>query len=130
MPLQYLSPAWTEELKIGLQAGMPARGGGVSASVNFRHMGAPGGGQKYLYLNFQNGVANRVEAGEGAGPAAEFVITGAYPTFVQVLNGSLDAGRALQAGKLRFQGNMLRAMRLTPVIDGLIIAVKSIPTVY
>ena len=130
MPLQYLSPAWTEELKKGLQAGMPVRGGGVSASVNFRHMGAPGGGQKYLYLNFQNGVATSVEAGEGAGPSAEFVITGAYPTFAQVLNGSLDAGRALQAGKLRFQGNMLRAMRLTPVIDGLIIAVKSIPTVY
>ena len=76
MPLQYLSPAWTEELKIGLQTGMPVRGGGVSASVNFRHMGAPDSGQKYLYLNFQNGVANRVEAGEGAGPAAEFVIYG------------------------------------------------------
>ncbi len=130
MPLEYLCPEWTEELKRVLQAGSPVRSGGATASVNFRHMGAPGGGQKFLYLNFQNGAANRVEAGEGAGPAAEFVITGAYPTFIQVLNGSLDAGRALQSGRLRFQGNMLRAMRLTPVIDGLIIAVKSIPTKY
>lgn len=129
MPLQYLSPAWTEELKKGLQTGA-VRGGGVNASVNFRHMNAPDGGQSYLYVRFQNGTATHVEAGEGAGPAAEFVITGAYPTFAQVLNGSLDAGRALQGGKLRFQGNMLRAMRLTPVIDGLILAVKSIPTVY
>lgn len=129
MPFSYLSPAWTEELKRGLQ-GVPVRGGGVNASVNFRHMGAPGGGQKFLYVNFQNGAAARVEAGEGAGPSAEFVITGAYPTFAQVLSGHLDAGRALQSGRLRFQGNMLRAMRLTPVIDALIIAARSIPTEY
>ncbi len=129
MPFSYLCPEWTEELKKGLQD-IPVRGGGVNASVNFRHMGVLGGGQKYLYVNFHNGMANRVEAGEGAGPAAEFVITGAYPTFAQVLSGNLEAGRALQSGRLRFQGNMLRAMRLTPVIDGLIIAVRSIPTEF
>gem|GEM_PF-3867323 len=130
MPQLYLSPAWTEELKSRISALPAARTGNVTASLSLRHMRAPGGGEKYLYLAFQNGALVRAESGMGAGPGAEFAISGDYAVFADVLSGKLDAGRALSGGKLRLHGNLFRAMGLTPLVEAVISAAQGIPTAF
>ncbi len=129
-PLQYLSPEWTQEFKSRLQQEITPSKGNVTASIVFRHLNAPGGGQRYLYVNAANGSIRAVDAGEGQGPQAEFAIVGDYGTFAQVLSGQLDPARALKSGRLKLQGNMMRALRLTPFIERIISEAADMYTVF
>lgn len=130
MKLPYLSPAWTQALKSGLIQEITPQKGNITSSVVFRHNNVPGGGQKYLYVNVANGAVRAVESGEGPGPRAEFIISGDYDTFQQVLSGKLDPARALKSGKLRLQGNMMRALRMISFIETIMAEAGYIPTAF
>jgi len=129
-PLQYLSPEWTQELRARLQQEITPAKGNATASIVFRHLNVPGGGERYLYFNITNGMLRALESGEGAGPQAEFVISGDYQAFAQVLKGQIDPARALKSGRLRLQGNMMRALRLLPLIEKIIFEASDIPTTF
>jgi putative sterol carrier protein len=77
-----------------------------------------------------SGAVRAVESGEGPGPRAEFIISGEYDTFQQVLSGKLDPVRALKSGRLRLQGNMMRALRLTSFIETIMAEAGDIPTIF
>ncbi len=130
MNTPYLSPEWTQEFKSGLLQEITPQKGNVSFSVVFRHTNPPGGGEKYLYVGVSNGAVRAVESGEGSGPRAEFAISGDYDTFRQILSGKLDPARALKGGKLHLQGNMLRALRLTPFIETIMIEAGNVPATF
>lgn len=130
MKIPYLSPEWTQELKARLLQEITPQKGNTTSSIVFRHNNVPGGGQKYLYVNVANGAIRAVESGEGPGPRAEFVIAGEYGTFEQILTGRLDPVRALKGGKLRLQGNMMRALRLTSFIEAILAEAGDINTTF
>lgn len=130
MKMPYLSPAWTQELKARLLQEITPQKGNITSSVVFRHNNVPGGGQKYLFVNVANGAVRAVESGEGPGLRAEFIISGDYDTFQQVLSGKLDPVRALKSGRLRLQGNMMRALRLTSFIETIMAEAGDIPTTF
>ncbi|MFW9992819.1 MAG: SCP2 sterol-binding domain-containing protein [Candidatus Odinarchaeota archaeon] len=46
-------------------------------------------------------------------PAAEFVVTGDYSTWVKINKGELDSVKALMTRKLKIQGNLAKALRAT-----------------
>jgi putative sterol carrier protein len=63
-------------------------------------------------------------------PQAEFVISGDYGTFAKITRAQLDSRVALLSGKLRLNGNMIKALMLTPIVDRFNKILSEIPCEY
>jgi len=128
---KYLSAEWTQEAFKRLKQELtPEKMKNVSSVMLTLYRNCPDGKERALYYKFVDGVVDQVAVVEGEMPQAEFKITGDYETFARISRAELGSRAALMSGKLRLEGNMVKALSLSAVVDRLNKVLASIPTEY
>ncbi len=128
---KYLSPEWTQEAFRRLRAELSAeKMKFVSSSMVTIYNHCPDGKDRALYYRFVDGVIDEVSIREGEMPEAEFRIIGDYDTFARISRAELGSRSALMTGKLKLQGNMVKALSLSSVVDRMNKVLATIPTDY
>lgn len=129
--LEYLSPEWTQEATRQLQAKLtPEKMKHLTSSMLTIYTNCPDGKDRALYYGIINGVVDEVSLCEGDLPEAEFTITSDYEVFAAISRAELKARAALMSGKMTLKGNLVKALRLAPVVDRLNEVLATIPTEY
>ena len=130
-PVDYLSPEWAQEATLRLKRDLtPEVMKDVTSSMTTIYTNCPDGQQRAVYYGFVDGVVQDVSLQEGELPQAEFSIKGDYDTFARISRAELKARAALMSGKLTLRGNLVKALRLAPVVDRLNEVLATIPTNY
>ena len=128
---RYLSPEWAQEAYRRLRAELTAeRMKFVTSSMVTLYHHCPDGKDRALYYRFVEGVIDEVSVREGELPEAEFRIIGDYETFAKISRAELGSRAALMSGKLKLQGNMVKALSLSSVVDRMNKVLAAIPTEY
>ena len=117
-PIQYLSPEWTAEAETRLRARLtPEMMKNLTSSMLTLYTNCPDGKDRALYYKLDNGTFTEISVREAPFPEAEFVISGDYETFAKISRAELGSRSALMTGKLRLQGNMVKALSLASIVD-------------
>jgi putative sterol carrier protein len=128
---KYLSPEWTQEATRQLQAKLtPEKMKHLTSSMLTVYTNCPDGKDRALYYGIIDGVVDEVSLCEGDLPEAEFIITSDYEVFAAISRAELKARAALMSGKMTLKGNLVKALRLAPVVDRLNEVLATIPTEY
>jgi putative sterol carrier protein len=128
---RYLSPEWAAEAFRRLREELtPDKMKHVTSSMVTFYENCPDGKARALYYRFVDGVVGDVSVQEGEPPDAEFRISGDYDTFARISCAELGSRAALMTGKLRLQGNMVKALSLSAVVDRMNKVLAAIPTDY
>ena len=98
--------------------------------MNSRYINCPGGGNKFFFVGFSNGSVDKVLAGDGDGPNAEFCITGDYEVFAKISRAELGSQKALMGGALKLKGNMVKALKLASLSDRVNKIISTIETEF
>jgi len=128
---QYLSPEWAAEASRRLKEDLtPEKMKHLTSSMLTIYTGCPDGQDHAVYYLVVDGVVEEVSLAEGEFPQAEFTITSDYETFARISRAELKARAALMSGKMTLKGNLVKALRLSPVVDRLNEVLATIPTLY
>ena len=128
---QYLSPEWTQEASRRLRAELTAeKMKYVTSSMVTHYKHCPDGKDRSLYYKFVKGVIEELSLLEGKPPTAEFVISGDYEVFASISRAEMGSRSALMSGKLKLQGNMVKALSLAAVVDRMNKVLATVPTEY
>ena len=128
---KYLSPEWAEEVR--RRAGemlTPERMKHITSSMLTVNRNCPDGADRALYYEIVDGVVTEVSVKEGDLPRAEFTITADYELFARISRAEMKARAALMSGKMKLKGPLVRALRLSPLVDRLNEVIATIPTEY
>ncbi len=128
---KYLSSEWTQEAYRRLTEELtPDKMKHVTSSMITFYRDCPDGKDRALYYKFVDGVIDQVAVMESGLPQAEFRITGDYETFAKISRAEIGSRAALMSGKLRLDGNMVKALSLSAVVDRMNKVLAAIPTEY
>jgi len=128
---KYLSPEWADEATRRLQQDLtPEKMKNLTSSMLTVYTNCPDGLDRALYYRLEGGVVQEVSLQEGERSKAEFTITSDYEIFAQISRAELKARAALMSGKMTLKGNLVKALRLAPVVDRLNEVLATIPTDY
>ena len=128
---QYISPEWAQEALKRLNEELTAeKMKHVTSSMVTFYTDCPDGKDRAVYYRFVDGVIDEVSIHEGIPPDAEFRITGDYETFAKISRAEMGSRSALMGGKLRLQGNMVKALSLASVVDRMNKVLATIPSRY
>ena len=128
---KYLSQEWAAEAERRLQRDLtPEKMKHLTSSMITVYTHCPDGLERAVYYRLVDGVVEQVSLHEGELPQAEFSITGDYETFARISQAELKARAALMSGKMTLKGNLVKALRLAPVVDRLNEVLATIPTEY
>jgi putative sterol carrier protein len=126
---KYLSPEWAAEATRRLQEDLtPEKMKHLTSSMTTVYTNCPYGQERTVYYRLEDGVVQEVSLHQEDAPQAEFTIKGDYETFAQISRAELKARAALMSGKLTLKGNLVKALRLAPVVDRLNEVLATIPT--
>ena len=126
---QYLSTEWAQEATRRLQEDLtPDTMKKLTSSMTTIYTNCPDGLERTVYYRLEEGVVQEVSIHKEEAPKAEFAIKGDYETFAQISRAELKARAALMGGKLILKGNLVKALRLAPVVDRLNEVLATIPT--
>lgn len=129
--IQYISPEWAQEALRRLKSELSAeKMKFVSSSMVTYYTDCPDGKNRAVYYRFVEGVIDEVSIHEGAAPPAEFRISGDYDTFARISRAEIGSRSALMSGKLKLQGNMVKALSLASVVDRMNKVLATIPSSY
>ncbi len=118
MTIKYLSPEWTAEAETRLRAQLtPEMMKNLTSSMLTIYHNCPDGIDHALYYKLEDGVFNEISVREEPFPPAEFTISGDYDTFAKISRAELNSRSALMGGKLKLQGNMVKALSLASIVD-------------
>jgi len=127
----YLSSEWTQEAYRRLRQELTAeKMKFVTSSMLTIYHACPDGKERALYYRFVDGVVDEVSIREGELPEVEFRIIGDYDTFARISRAEMGSRSALMSGKLKLQGNMIKALSLASVVDRMNKVLATIPTDY
>jgi putative sterol carrier protein len=129
--IKYLSPEWTTEAAKRLRERLTAADMKFLTSsmlTLYRH--CPDGADHALYFKIEKGIFIDISVRQAPMPQAEFVISGDYATFARITQSKLGSRTALLSGKLRLNGNMIKALSLTPLVDRFNSILAEIPCEY
>lgn len=116
--IKYLSPEWTAEAGQRLRSQLtPDQMKNLTSSMLTVYTNCPDGKDRALYYKLENGIFTDISIREVPFPEAEFVISGDYDTFAKISRAELGSRSALMGGKLRLQGNMVKALSLASIVD-------------
>ena len=128
---KYLSSQWAEEAARRLKADLtPEKMKFLTSSMVTIYSNCPDGQSRAVFYGVVGGVVEEVSLHVGELPQAEFIISGDYETFASISRAELKARSALMSGKLTLKGNLVKALRLAPVVDRLNEVLATIPTEY
>jgi hypothetical protein len=129
--LEYLSPEWIAEAHRRLRADLsPEKMKHLTSSMLTVYTGCPDGRDRALYYGVVDGVVEELSLSQGESPAAEFTIIADYDTFARISRAEMKARAALMSGKMTLKGNLVKALKLAPVVDRLNEVLSTIPTDY
>ncbi|MFW9850643.1 MAG: SCP2 sterol-binding domain-containing protein [Candidatus Thorarchaeota archaeon] len=133
--LMYLSKEWMDEVERRVKAELtPEEMKKVSSSMVNIVRNCPDGKQRYMYFRFEDGIMAEGLVGtdddEVASREAEFKIIGDYEIFRQISMAELGARTALMRNKIKLKGNMVKALRLSSVVDKLNKIIATVPTEF
>lgn len=128
---KYLSKEWAEEvIKRANEKLTPEKMKHVTSSMLTLNTNCPDGKERAVYYEIVDGVVARVSIVEGKMPNAEFTITADYQLYARISRAELKARRALMSGKMKLKGPLVKALRLSPLVDRLNEVISTIPTDY
>ena len=128
---EYLSPEWAQEAARRLKQDLtPEKMKHLTSSMITCYTNCPDGADHAVYYRVEDGVVTEVSLHEQDLPEAEFTITSDYETFALISRAELKARAALMSGKMTLKGNLVKALRLAPVVDRLNEVLATIPTIY
>ena len=129
--LKYLSPEWAQEVfKRANEKLSPERMKYITSSMLTININCPDGKDRAIYYEIVDGVVTEVSIREGELPKAEFTITADYELFTRISRAELKARSALMSGKMKLKGPLVKALRLSPLVDRLNEVIATIPTEY
>ena len=127
----YLSPEWAEEGRRRTEAELtPDTLHKVTSSMTNIYKNCPDGKDRAIYYEIVDGVVKEVSLQEGEFPKAEFTITADYQLFARISRAETKARAALMSGKMKLKGPLVKALRLSPLVDRLNEVISTIPTEY
>jgi len=128
---RYLSPEWADEVFRRVNEKLsPERMKHITSSMLTVNTSCPDGKDRAIYYDIVDGVVTDVSIREGELPRAEFTITADYELFARISRGELKARAALMSGKMKLKGPLVKALRLSPLVDRLNEVIATIPTEY
>ena len=128
---KYLSPEWAGEVqKRAKEKLTPERMKHITSSMLTVNKHCPDGKDRAVYYEIVDGVVTDVSIREGDFPKAEFTITADYQLFAKISRAEMKARAALMSGKMRLKGPLVKALRLSPLVDRLNEVISTIPTEY
>ena len=128
---KYLSPEWAQEVfKRANEKLSPERMKYITSSMLTINVNCPDGKDRAIYYEIVDGVVTEVSIREGELPKAEFTITADYDLFTKISRAELKARSALMSGKMKLKGPLVKALRLSPLVDRLNEVIATIPTEY
>jgi putative sterol carrier protein len=128
---KYLSPEWAGEVTRRVSERLtPERMKHVTSSMLTINTNCPDGKDRAVYYEIADGVVTEVSIREGKLPPAEFTITADYELFASISRAELKARRALMSGKMKLKGPLVKALKLSPLVDRLNEVIATIPTEY
>jgi putative sterol carrier protein len=128
---QYLSPEWAEEVSRRVRDKLtPERMKYITSSMLTINTNCPDGKDRAVYYEIVDGVVTKVSIREGELPEAEFTITADYQLFAKISRAEMKARGALMSGKMKLKGPLVKALRLSPLVDRLNEVISTIPTEY
>jgi len=128
---KYLSPEWAEEVRKRANEKLtPEKMKHVTSSMLTLNKNCPDGKDRAVYYEIVDGVVKKVSIVEGKLPEAEFTITADYQLFAKISRAELKARRALMSGKMKLKGPLVKALRLSPLVDRLNEVISTIPTEF
>ena len=129
--LKYLSPEWTAEAASRLRSQLtPEQMKNLTSSMLTIYHNCPDGLERALYYAIENGVFTDISVRKEPWPEVEFVISGDYETFAKISRAEMGSRSALMTGKLRLQGNMVKALSLASIVDRFNKVLSEIPCEY
>jgi putative sterol carrier protein len=129
--VKYLSPEWRDEAERMLSAELsPEKMNHITSSMSNICQNCPDGKDRFMLFKYDNGELSEFVVGKGDWPKAEFTISGDYETFVKISKAELGSQVALMSGKLKFKGNMVKALRLASIADRLSKVLSKIDAEY
>ena len=129
--LKYLSPEWTTEAASRLRSQLtPEQMKNLTSSMLTIYHNCPDGKERALYYAIENGIFTDISIREAPFPEVEFVISGDYETFAKISRAEIGSRSALMGGKLRLQGNMVKALSLASIVDRFNKVLSEIPCEY
>lgn len=128
---KYLSPEWAEEVAKRLKENLtPEKMKHITSSMLTVYTKCPDGKDRGVLYEIDNGVVTGVSLAEGEMPRAEFTIAADYEHFAMISRGELKARAALMSGKMKLKGPLVKALRLSPLVDRLNEVIATVPTDY
>jgi putative sterol carrier protein len=133
--LEYLSQEWMEAVIELVKERLTAEEmKHVSSSMVNIVENCPDGKRRYMYFQFEDGLLAEGLVGtdddEVASKKPEFRIIGDYDTFAKISKAELGARSALMRNKIKLKGNMVKALRLSSVVDKLNKIIAQVPTKF
>jgi putative sterol carrier protein len=128
---KYLSPEWAAEAANRLRSQLtPEQMKFLTSSMLTIYHNCPDGKERALYYAVEKGVFTDISVREEPWPEVEFVISGDYETFAKISRAEIGSRSALMSGKLRLQGNMVKALSLASIVDRFNKVLSEIPCEY
>jgi len=127
MPVQFLSPAWTEELEKRLNASDTFRAAASAANVTIQNVIDTPNGAKRYWMRFEGGSV-KLEAGDAE--KADATIEQDYDTAVALAKSELNPVSAFMTGKIRINGSMMLLMQLQGALSELAKEMQEIDVDY
>ena len=116
MPVQFLSEAWTAELKQRLNQSETFRKAAGDADATIQNVIATSDGQKRYWMKISGG---QVEMGAGDAEQPDATIEQDYETAAALARSELNPVSAFMTGKIRINGSMVLLMQLQPALTEL-----------
>jgi putative sterol carrier protein len=127
MPVQFLSPEWTEELEKRLNASDTFRAAASAANVTIQNVIETPDGAKRYWMRFEGGSV-KLEAGDAE--KADATIEQDYATAVALAKSELNPVSAFMTGKIRINGSMMLLMQLQGALSELAKEMQEIDVDY
>ena len=127
MPVQFLSPEWTDELEKRLNASDAFRAASSSTNVTIQNVINTADGPKRYWMRFESGAVT-LEAGEAE--QADATIEQDYETAVALARSELNPVSAFMTGKIRINGSMMLLMQLQGALSELAKEMQEIDVDY
>jgi putative sterol carrier protein len=128
---KYLTQEWAEEVKKRSNEKLtPEKMKHITSSMLTLNKNCPDGKDRAVYYEIVDGEVTKVSIAEGKLPDAEFTITADYQLFAKISRAEFKARRALMSGKMKLKGPLVKALRLSPLVDRLNEVIATIPTEF
>ena len=127
MPVQFLSEAWTAELKQRLNQSETFRKAAGDADATIQNVIATSDGQKRYWMKISGG---QVDMGSGDAEQPDATIEQDYETATALARSELNPVSAFMTGKIRVNGSMMLLMQLQPALTELAKEMQEIDVDY